>query len=75
LAKELANKEWAICVLNTGDKAATLDLDMKELTFLTEQYYDVTDVWAGHSAGKQIDPHKALVDSHDVLLFRLKPGS
>jgi len=74
-AKELANKEWAVCVLNTGDQAATLDLDMKDLTFLTEQYYDVTDVWAAKSAGKQIDPHKALVDSHDVVLFRLKPGS
>jgi alpha-galactosidase len=74
-AKELANKEWAVCVLNTGDKAATLDLDMKDLSFLTEQYYDVTDVWTGKAAGKQIDPHKALVDSHDVMLFRLKPGS
>jgi alpha-galactosidase len=74
-AKELANKEWAVCVLNTGDRPATLDLDMKDLSFLTEQYYDVTDVWTGQSAGKQIDPHKALVDSHDVMLFRLKPGS
>ena len=74
-AKELANKEWAVCVLNTGDKPATLDLDMKDLSFLTEQYYDVTDVWTGQPAGKQIDPHKALVDSHDVMFFRLKPGS
>jgi hypothetical protein len=48
---------------------------MRELTFLREQYYDVTDVWTAASAGKSIDPHTALVDSHDVMLFRLKPGS
>jgi alpha-galactosidase len=74
-AKELANKEWAICVLNTGPTAAKLSLDMRELTFLTEQYYDVTDVWAAASAGKSVEPHTAVVDSHDVMLFRLKPGT
>ena len=74
-AKQLSNGEWAVCVLNTGDKAAQLSLDMKELTFLTAQYYDVTDVWAAKAAGQQNDPHTALVESHDVMLFRLKPGS
>ena len=74
-AKELANKEWAVCVLNTGDAPAKLTLDMHDLTFLTEQYYDVTDVWTGKSAGNAMDPHTATVDSHDVMLFRLKPGS
>ena len=74
-AKELANKEWAVCVLNTGDSPAQLTLDLHELTFLTEQYYDVTDVWAGKAAGTAMDPHTALVASHDVMLFRLKPGS
>jgi hypothetical protein len=62
-------------VLNTGDSPAQLTLDLHELTFLTEQYYDVTDVWAGKAAGTAMDPHTALVASHDVMLFRLKPGS
>ncbi|HXQ82183.1 MAG TPA: glycoside hydrolase family 27 protein [Opitutaceae bacterium] len=74
-AKELSNKEWAVCVLNTGDSPAKLTLDMHDLTFLTGQYYDVTDVWAGKPAGTAIDAHTAMVDSHDVMLFRLKPGS
>jgi alpha-galactosidase len=74
-AKELSNKEWAVCVLNTGDAPAKLTLDMHELTFLTEQYYDVTDVWTGKPAGTAMDLHTATVDSHDVMLFRLKPGS
>jgi alpha-galactosidase len=74
-AKELSNKEWAVCVLNTGDAPAQLTLDMHDLSFLDEQYYDVTDVWAGKPAGDATKPHTALVDSHDVMLFRLKPGS
>jgi alpha-galactosidase len=74
-AKQLSNKEWAVAVLNTGDKPASLKLDMKELTFLTEQYYDVTNVWSAKAEGTQNDPHVAMLDSHDVALYRLKPGS
>jgi alpha-galactosidase len=74
-AKELSNKEWAIAVLNTGDAPANLTLDMRELTFLTEQYYDVTNVWTGKADGKNVDAHTALVDSHDVVVYRLKPSS
>jgi alpha-galactosidase len=73
--KQLSNKEWAVAELNTGDAPATLSLDMKELPFLTEQYYDVTNVWTGKADGQQINAHAALVDSHDVVLYRLKPGS
>jgi hypothetical protein len=50
-------------------------VDLRQLTFLSEQYYDVTDVWSGKPAGKSVEPKSALVDSHDVMLFRLKPGS
>jgi hypothetical protein len=64
-----------VCVLNTGDTPAKLTLDMHELTFLTEQYYDVTDIWTGKPAGTAMDLHTATVDSHDVMFFRLKPGS
>jgi alpha-galactosidase len=74
-AKELSDKNWAVCVLNTGDGAAKLTLDMHELSFLTEQYYDVTDLWTGKPSGTALEPHTATVDSHDVMLFRLKPGS
>jgi alpha-galactosidase len=74
-AKPLANKEWAVCVLNTASTPAKLTLDMHELTFLTEQYYDVTDVWAGQPAGTAVDLHTATVEPHDVMLYRLKPGS
>jgi alpha-galactosidase len=74
-AKQLANKEWAVCILNTGDAPAQLSVDLRELTFLTEQYYDVTDVWAAKKMGDTTRARSALVDSHDVMLLRLKPGS
>jgi alpha-galactosidase len=74
-AKELSNKEWAVCILNTGSAPAKITVDLRQLTFLSEQYYDVTDVWSGKPAGKSVEPKSALVDSHDVMLFRLKPGS
>ena len=73
--KQLSNGEWAVAELNTGDAPANLSLDMKELVFLTAQYYDVTNVWTGKADGQQINPHSELVDSHDVVLYRLKPGS
>jgi alpha-galactosidase len=74
-AKELSNKEWAVCVLNTGDAAATFTVDLRTLTFLTGQYYDVTDVWSGKALGGSAEPKPATIDSHGVLLLRLKPGS
>jgi hypothetical protein len=47
-------------VLNTGRRPGhKLTLDMHELTFLTEQYYDVTDVWTGKAAGHADGPHTA----------------
>ena len=74
-AKELSNKEWAVCILNTGDSAANLSVDLKGLTFLTEPYYDVTDIWTGKTLGNNTVAKTATVDSHDVMFLRLKPGS
>jgi alpha-galactosidase len=74
-AKELANKEWAVCVLNTGAAPAKITVDLRELSFLSEQYYDVTDVWSGRALSNSVEPKTAVVDSHDVMLLRLRPGS
>ncbi len=74
-AKQLANKEWAVCVLNTASTPAQLTLNMHDLSFLTEQYYNVTDVWGAKPAGTALDPHTETVEPHDVMLYRLKPGT
>jgi alpha-galactosidase len=72
-AKQLDGGQWAVCVLNTASAPATLTLNMRELTFLTKQDYDVTDVWADKAAGSNNDAHSATVQPHDVMLYRLKP--
>lgn len=74
-AKELSDKQWAVCVLNTGPAPAKITVDLRELSFLTEQYYDVTDVWSGRALSNSVEPKTAVLDSHDVMLLRLKPGS
>jgi alpha-galactosidase len=74
-AKELSNKEWAVCILNTGAAPAKITVDLRELTFLTEQYYDVKDVWSGKALSNSVEPKTAVIDSHDVMLLRLTPGS
>ncbi|HEY1794356.1 MAG TPA: glycoside hydrolase family 27 protein [Opitutaceae bacterium] len=74
-AKELSNKEWAVALLNTGDAPAQLSVDLRDLTFLDEQYYDVTDVWSGQSLGDNTKVKSATVAPHDVFLMRLKVGS
>ncbi|HMD60617.1 MAG TPA: glycoside hydrolase family 27 protein [Opitutaceae bacterium] len=74
-AKELSNKEWAVCVLNDGAAPAVLSVDWGGLTFLAEAYYKVTDVWASRQAGgNSSEPWTGAVDSHGVALLRLKPG-
>ncbi|HXQ82184.1 MAG TPA: glycoside hydrolase family 27 protein [Opitutaceae bacterium] len=74
-AKELSNKEWAVCVLNTGGAPAELSIDWGSLTFLTEAYYRVADVWASRALGANSSaPWAGEVDAHGVALFRLRPG-
>jgi len=73
-AKQLSNGEWAVCVLNTGSAPARLAVDWRDLSFLGEAYYHVTDVWAGKPAGRNEDPWAGTVDPHGVALFRLRAG-
>jgi alpha-galactosidase len=74
-AKELSNKEWAVCLLNTGDQPADFTIHWGDLTFLTGAYYKVTDVWAARTlAGNSSTPWAGTVASHGVAVLRLKPG-
>ncbi len=73
-AKPLSNGEWAVCLLNTGAAPARLAVDWRGLSFLTEAYYHVTEVWAGKPAGRNEDSWTGSVDPHGVALFRLRPG-
>ena len=70
--KELANKEWAVCMLNTGTAAADLTLNWN-LLWTVQGKFAVRDVWAKSPVGDTSKPYTARVGAHDVVLFRLNP--
>jgi alpha-galactosidase len=72
--KPLSNREWAVCVLNTLPRSADLSVDWAGLTFLTERYYHIRDLWTGKEAGRSVDAFTARVEPHGALLYRLRPG-
>ena len=70
--KELSNKEWAVCMLNTGTTAADLTVHWNRL-WTIQGNYSVRDVWAKKTVGDNSKPYTTKVGSHDVVLFRLTP--
>jgi alpha-galactosidase len=70
--KELSNKEWAVCMLNTGTVAADLTMHWSSL-WTVQGKFTVRDVWAKKSIGDNSKPYTVRVASHDVVLFRLTP--
>jgi alpha-galactosidase len=70
--KELSNKEWAVCALNTSQAAADLTIEWDRLWFLHGRYA-LRDVWAKKAAGDTSKAFTAHVESHDVALLRLTP--
>ena len=70
--KELSNEDWAVCVLNAGDKAAEMKIFWKDLTFLKGDYL-VCDLWEKKDIGTTKQDISRMIDSHDVILLRLSP--
>ena len=71
-AKELSDKSWAVCALNTSASAEDLTVEWKRLWPISGDY-QVRDLWAKKAAGDTTKPYTARVASHDVLLFKLTP--
>jgi alpha-galactosidase len=70
--KELAQGDWAVCVLNAGPAPADLTVDWNQIRFL-QGTYRVRDLWAKQDVGTTQEKHTGHVASHDVMLFRLTP--
>ncbi|MFT3780701.1 MAG: glycoside hydrolase family 27 protein [Nibricoccus sp.] len=70
--RELANGDWAIALLNTGDKAADLSLDFRHMWFI-EGKRQIHDIWDKKDVGTNEKPFTKHLDSHDVAFLRLKP--
>ncbi|HEY0945627.1 MAG TPA: glycoside hydrolase family 27 protein [Opitutaceae bacterium] len=71
-ARELSSKEWAICVLNTGDAKTDLTVEWNRFHFL-HGTYSIREIWSKQAIGDTSKPYTRAVDSHDVVFFRLTP--
>jgi alpha-galactosidase len=72
--RELANGEWAVCMLNTSTSAAdmTLDWAITDWTFKGVKF-KVHDIWTDKDLGTTEQPLRQHVESHDVVFVRLTP--
>jgi len=69
--RELANGDWAIALLNTGDKPADLTLSFRDMWFI-EGKRQIHDIWDKKDVGTNEKPFTKRLDSHDVAFLRLK---
>jgi alpha-galactosidase len=80
-AKPLSNDGWAICFLNRTNESKTVNFDWKENSIKDDfshrqldakkTVYRIRDLWAKKDLGTTETPLRAVVPSHDVLMFRL----
>lgn len=79
--KPLENGDWAVAVLNRGDKTATFNFDWKahsvsdELSQRDAQFstlnYQVKNLWNGQQISTSQQPLQQKIDAHDTLILRL----
>ncbi len=72
--RELANGEWALCMLNTGTASAdlTIDWSITNWTFKGVKF-KIRDLWSGKDLGTTENPLTQTVQAHDVVFVRLTP--
>jgi alpha-galactosidase len=70
--RELANGDWAVALLNTGNQPADLSLDFGPMWFLGGKSR-VRDIWDKKDAGTTAQPFTKRLAAHDVALLRLQP--
>ncbi len=72
--RQLANGEWAVCMLNTTSAPADMTLDWSILNWTFKgAKFKVRDLWAKADLGTTDQPIKKNVLSHDVVFVRLTP--
>ncbi len=81
--KPLTNNELALCFLNRTGNAKKITLDWKDLNIsdiqsgltiqFDKQIFALHDVWMKKDIGMTAKKLERSIDSHDVLVLRLKP--
>jgi alpha-galactosidase len=80
--KPLAHGDWAVCFLNRSDKARRFDYDWSKnvvddglsrtVLDANSTIYNIRDLWKKRDLGTTQKSLSAEVDTHDVLLLRLR---
>jgi alpha-galactosidase len=81
--KPMVSDQFAVCFLNRGKNAATVNFDWAANPIHDElsardldagkTVYTIRDLWLKKEAGTTRSPLKAKVGGHDVLMLKLKP--
>ncbi len=79
--KPLADEDWAMCILNRGTTARTVEFPWQKekveddfsnrKTLFGYRVYWVKNLWTGEDLGTTQQPLEAEVPGHDVLMVRL----
>jgi alpha-galactosidase len=79
--KPLKGGDWALCFLNRGFKAATIEYDWKKQVVVDKVFkleprfdqirYVIRDLWLKKNIGLTDKTLKTIIPSHDVLMLRL----
>ncbi|MBI6874578.1 NPCBM/NEW2 domain-containing protein [Clostridium aciditolerans] len=72
--KPLANGDKALLFFNRSQASKTMSLDIKDLGLKKAPAYIVRDLWA-HSESAAKNQISAVVPSHGVAMFRVRPGT
>jgi alpha-galactosidase len=70
--RELGNGDWALALINTGDKPADLTVDFSHMWFFGGKC-QIHDIWDKKDVGTTEKPFTKHLDTHDVAFLRLKP--
>ena len=73
--RELADSDWAVALLNTGDEAAELEIDWHHGWWFLGGDCTVRDIWNKSAAGDTTGKFTARLGSHDAAFLRLTPIS
>lgn len=84
--KPLADKSWAMMILNRGEKAKDINFDWKNEVVVDADFpaegskyetnfsnsrYKITNLWSNASEGTTNNATSVTVPSHDVIVYRL----
>lgn len=81
--KPLSNDEWALCILNRGKDARSVEIDWKKFQVTDQlsnrnldaqnQVYNLYNIWTKKNNGTTKKTFKAEIPGQDVVFLRLSP--